>query len=310
MPRRVLIVDDEVESRMLMEAILQGSGYEVLTANNGKEGLAQIQQSAVDAVFSDVLMPEMDGFTFLKELRRNDQTRGIPFFVTTVRYKMEDAFLAIGAKGFFLKPFDVEIVLNALSTSLGQAPTTAPAQEAAAKPAPTPAAVSPVPAAKKETPAPAPPPVPAAPTKPAAAPVKKSGAAKKAMIAGTNHYAVDTIASYLETQRCHVDMAEGGSDLADRAHVQGPTLIFVDLLMPDIPASEIVRRLRGHSNLKTATIILFAYYDKDTLKPGTTAEQLDAQIESEQKASMEKGATDSIGIFDKGNFPTLVSKYL
>ena len=66
---RVLIVDDEIRIVKFLELKLKASGYEVLTASNGLEALAQVQTQEPDLVVLDVIMPGMDGFETLKQIR-------------------------------------------------------------------------------------------------------------------------------------------------------------------------------------------------------------------------------------------------
>ncbi|HEX7628646.1 MAG TPA: response regulator [Candidatus Methanoperedens sp.] len=66
----VLVVEDEINSRMLLSKILAANGYEVLEASNGIEALKKIQMSRPDIIISDIMMPEMDGFQLCRELRK------------------------------------------------------------------------------------------------------------------------------------------------------------------------------------------------------------------------------------------------
>jgi CheY-like chemotaxis protein len=106
MAEKILIVDDAKEVLDLIQAMLEGQNYEVVTALNGVEGLAKARQDHPAMIIADVLMPEMDGFIFFKELRKDPQTAKIPVLILTARAKMEDSFRAIGVDGFLPKPID------------------------------------------------------------------------------------------------------------------------------------------------------------------------------------------------------------
>ncbi|MFA5089114.1 MAG: response regulator [Candidatus Omnitrophota bacterium] len=108
MPRKVLVVDDEPEILEMTAAMLRKRDYEVFTALNGALALEQIKRQRPDIILADVLMPEMDGYTFYKELKRGSLTADIPVLIVTGRGKMEDSFKGLGADGFIVKPFSPE----------------------------------------------------------------------------------------------------------------------------------------------------------------------------------------------------------
>ena len=78
--KMVLIVDDELSVREVLSERLEASGFKVITANNGQEGLIAIE-SDPDLVFLDILMPKMDGLTMLKEVRRHKKYEKIPILL-------------------------------------------------------------------------------------------------------------------------------------------------------------------------------------------------------------------------------------
>ena len=110
--KTVLVVDDDPGSIELLKGILEKVGFEVVGAAHGKEGLTKISITKPSLIIIDVLMPEMDGFTFFKELKKNKETENIPALILTVRKNMEDSFMALGAQGFISKPVDTESLLT------------------------------------------------------------------------------------------------------------------------------------------------------------------------------------------------------
>jgi two-component system KDP operon response regulator KdpE len=102
---RVLIVDDEVRILNFLVTKLNASGYEVITAANGLEGLEQIKAQDPDMVVLDVLMPKMDGLEMLKELRSFTK---IPVIVLTAKGADSDRIrgLHLGADDYLPKPFN------------------------------------------------------------------------------------------------------------------------------------------------------------------------------------------------------------
>ena len=82
---RILAVDDEPNIVRLIQVNLERDGYTVETANNGAQALAKIRQSRPDLLVSDVMMPEMDGFEFIRQLRTRDDWKLIPVIVVTAK---------------------------------------------------------------------------------------------------------------------------------------------------------------------------------------------------------------------------------
>jgi len=81
----VLVVDDDVEVRRLLRRMLEPEGYTVVEAENGRIALARLREAAPGAILLDLMMPEMDGFEFVDEVRRQEQWRAIPIVVITAK---------------------------------------------------------------------------------------------------------------------------------------------------------------------------------------------------------------------------------
>ena len=112
---RVLIVDDNEENLYYLHALLSGHGFVVDSAHHGAEALVKARRVPPDLVVSDLLMPEMDGFTLLRHWKFDGRLRTIPFVVYTATYsEAEDERLALnfGADAFILKPAEPEDFLR------------------------------------------------------------------------------------------------------------------------------------------------------------------------------------------------------
>ena len=81
--KKVCIVDDEENIREIYETILKKSGYDVITAANGAEGLKLIKEQRPDVVLADIMMPEVDGIEMISEIRKDKDLIGIPVVVMT-----------------------------------------------------------------------------------------------------------------------------------------------------------------------------------------------------------------------------------
>ena len=80
---RVLIVEDDREIREMVALMVRGMGHAIVTAATGKEAIARLREQSADIVLLDLMMPEMDGFEFLAEVRTRAEWRSIPVLVVT-----------------------------------------------------------------------------------------------------------------------------------------------------------------------------------------------------------------------------------
>jgi DNA-binding response OmpR family regulator len=102
--KRVLVVDDEPRMRRFIHMNLDLEGYQVLEANNGLEAVTRVREDLPDLVLMDVMMPEMDGFEALREIR---QFSNVPVIMLTVKADEDDKVrgLELGADDYITKPF-------------------------------------------------------------------------------------------------------------------------------------------------------------------------------------------------------------
>lgn len=106
MSDRILLVDDDVLSRLQLRELLQSVGYVVIEAGNGIQALQLFEQSSPDMVLLDAMMPEMDGIECCRRLRELEHGNGLPILIVTALYdgeSIEQAFLA-GATDYITKP--------------------------------------------------------------------------------------------------------------------------------------------------------------------------------------------------------------
>ncbi len=120
----VLIVDDSSSMRMMLRKTLEVSGFdigEIFEAGNGKEALEVLENTWADLILTDVHMPEMDGFAFLKMLKEKDVVSTTPVVVVTTEGREErvDELIQLGASGWVKKPFRPEEIKEILIEALG-----------------------------------------------------------------------------------------------------------------------------------------------------------------------------------------------
>jgi CheY-like chemotaxis protein len=120
---RVLVVEDSVGVRELQRVILEGAGYDVVTAVDGRDGATRLDGDPVDLVLSDVEMPGMDGFTLTRTIRRTHGWQDVPVVIMTSRGDDVDkrAGLDAGASAYLLKSeFDQAELVSTVRRLIGR----------------------------------------------------------------------------------------------------------------------------------------------------------------------------------------------
>jgi two-component system chemotaxis response regulator CheY len=119
MSRTALVVDDSPTMQEMVALSLTKAGFKVKKASNGKEGLANLNEP-LDLIITDLNMPEMDGLTFIKNLRTNMMHRFTPVLVLTTEGGLDrkDQGRLAGATGWLTKPFDPEKLMNVVKKVL------------------------------------------------------------------------------------------------------------------------------------------------------------------------------------------------
>ena len=132
---RILIVDDDEESVLIHAAILKRAGYDVQWATDGWEGIAKARSLRPDLVLLDVVMPEMDGWTFMKFVRAHRDLRALPVIFLSSRGSAADRRRgrALGADDYLVKPVEAPELESRVAAVLDRRGAVAPglhAQEA------------------------------------------------------------------------------------------------------------------------------------------------------------------------------------
>jgi DNA-binding NarL/FixJ family response regulator len=120
MTDQILLVDDEPALRTAVQAYLEDSGFSVQTANNGNEGWEKVQRFTPDLVISDVMMPQADGYQFLKKLREDARFQALPVIFLTARGMTGDRITGYdaGCDGYISKPFDPDELVAIIKSIL------------------------------------------------------------------------------------------------------------------------------------------------------------------------------------------------
>lgn len=117
----ILVVDDDTNIRMFLQAVLENAGYGVLTATNGKHALDVMDREHIDLVVLDIMMPEMDGYEFTKTLREADNN--LPILMVSAKQLPEDKHrgFIVGTDDYITKPIDDEEMLYRIKALLRRA---------------------------------------------------------------------------------------------------------------------------------------------------------------------------------------------
>jgi CheY-like chemotaxis protein len=114
-PKKVLVVDDDVRNVFAMSSALEGKGLDVIYAENGKRALETLRRTPdIGVILMDIMMPEMDGFAAMKAIRNEPSYRAAPIIAVTAKALKEDREKCIraGASDYLPKPIDTAKLLD------------------------------------------------------------------------------------------------------------------------------------------------------------------------------------------------------
>ena len=111
--KKILVVDDDLTLRRVLQNSLEQRGYQVISVGSGKEALVNFSKDVPDIIVSDVSMPEMDGFEFCRQLRSQPSGKLIPFIFLSAKNEVSDRVQGhvIGADSYLSKPFEMKELL-------------------------------------------------------------------------------------------------------------------------------------------------------------------------------------------------------
>ncbi len=313
MTNKILVVDDDPVSLKLVQSQLVAGGYDVVTTINAEEGLKIAKKELPALVITDFLMPEMDGFVFYKELKKDQATAAIPVVILTARGRTEDSFMVSGVDGFLSKPVDTQKLLSQVRQLT--------------KFTPVPKIQEP-----KETPQPAP---PAPPQKVEEAPQKKHeeiktaavapDSRKKVLLFGNQDSVTNGILQQLTDKNCQVVIIKEEARILPEYLSLDPSIIFLQFnAETQTPVDQIVGSLNDQikkrfkelsaKNKQTekpvipSNIILFK--TEEEKGPGSSSEAGIADIESLIQRCQDNGAAKYIGLYSAASFVPKIKEFL
>jgi len=119
---KILVVDDEIYIVHILDFSLGIEGYEVMTALDGEQALAKVEQDKPDLIVLDIMMPKLDGYETCKALKSNPGTKDIPVILLSAKGRNVDQKVGfeVGADDYITKPFSPRKLVERINAILGQ----------------------------------------------------------------------------------------------------------------------------------------------------------------------------------------------
>jgi CheY-like chemotaxis protein len=129
--RKVLIVDDDIRNIFSLTSVLEQYKIDVVYAENGRDGITALRTNpGIDVALIDIMMPEMDGFQTIREIRRHEQLSAVPLIAVTAKAMKGDRqkCMEAGASDYVAKPVDIDLLLSLLRVWMARSPHTRTAE--------------------------------------------------------------------------------------------------------------------------------------------------------------------------------------
>ena len=120
--KTLLLIDDDPNLILLVKDYLEFNGYKVITASHGREAMKILEQETPDLIVCDVMMPEMDGYTFVQEIRKNPRLDWLPVIFLSAKGQSQDRIkgLTQGADVYMVKPFEPDELVAQVKSTINQ----------------------------------------------------------------------------------------------------------------------------------------------------------------------------------------------
>jgi len=214
----LLIVDDNAMNRDMLARRLEREGYGITTASGGREALDLVAKQKVDLVLLDILMPDIDGYKVLEQLKAGEATRDIPVVMLTAVHEMDSVVrcFEMGVEDYLTKPFNIPFVKSRIASCLRSSMI------------------------KNEDGA------------------KSSSEAEqqRLLIVDDNAMNRDMLARRLEREGYHVTTAAGGRQALELLDKEEFDLVLLDILMPDMDGYEVLEKLKANEVTRELPVIM------------------------------------------------------
>lgn len=286
MAKKILIVDDEEDMISMMETRLSANGFEVISASDGLKALAKVKKEKPDMIISDVLMPNMDGFAFCKELKKDPSMAQIPVLILTARGKMVDTFHVMGIDDFLVKPFEANQLLERVNQALHLGPV---ASVTETQPANVSASA-------------------AAPVLAAGSPAGPSPNLKRILVAGSSKVILEAINNYLTERQCLSMTCTDILKAVNQLTLFKPDVLVTEVLIGDKPAKELILKVKNSKELKKIPILAICFVDKED--KSVSVAQRTRDVDVAKNMCLEAGVTECLREFEEQSFRKLLENYL
>ncbi len=120
MSKKLLVVDDEKDILEILKAILEHAGYNVITAEDGEDGVQKAKQEKPDLIVTDVMMPRLDGYGLVEKIKADPETSYIPIIMLTAKDQAVDRYkgLSLGVAAYIVKLFDLDELTDTVNDVL------------------------------------------------------------------------------------------------------------------------------------------------------------------------------------------------
>lgn len=120
--KKILVIEDEPDVKKGIKSLLEIYNYKVFTASDGLDAVAVAREIRPDLILCDIMMPEVDGYSVLNQLSKQEETKHIPFIFLTAKASREDVRSGMeqGADDYIIKPFKSEELLRAIEVRLAK----------------------------------------------------------------------------------------------------------------------------------------------------------------------------------------------
>ena len=113
--KKILVIDNDPKILELVKARLEANQYQVVSATDGEEGLSKAESERPDLVIADIKMPKVDGYTFVRQFKKDESNKKVPIIILTGYANMKDLFAVEGIDDYLVKPFEAETLLKKIA---------------------------------------------------------------------------------------------------------------------------------------------------------------------------------------------------
>jgi len=226
----LLIVDDNAMNRDMLARRLEREGYNITAASGGEEALRLVHEQEFDLVLLDILMPDIDGYKVLEQLKADVRTREIPVVMLTAVHEMDSVVrcFEMGVEDYLTKPFNIPFVKSRISSCLRSTTVKEKTEDRERQP---------------------------------------EDEEDRLLIVDDNAMNRDLLARRLGREGYHITTAVGGRQALELVEKDRFDLILLDILMPDMDGYEVLEKLKHDDATRDIPVIMLtAVHEVESVK--------------------------------------------